>query len=157
MRLANAIAPGPRANGGTTVADDDTVMLEDRDEECRVLRQRCADLERQLAEERAGAETALRAALSVVFAAGEESARIQLGLPVQRQPSPRRRGHLRGLSAVVLFAMLAPGALHTAAHRGLRGHPGRRPSAVAVSWGRTGVLHLALGSPPPTRSKRPAT
>ena len=70
---------------------------EDSSEECRVLRRRCADLEQQLAEERASAETALRAALSVVFAAGEESARIQLGLPVRHQTS--RCGHLRGLGA----------------------------------------------------------
>lgn len=113
-------------------------QLEDREAECRMLQERCSDLERLLAAE--------QAALQAVFAAGEESARIQMGLPVQR---PNRRGHLRGLSAVVLFAMLAAAALHTAVHGGMRVHAGRRPSAAAAAvWGRTGVLCLAREETP---------
>ena len=87
---------GPMTSDGSATR----AQQDNSSEECRVLRQRCADLEQQLAKERAGAETALRAALSVVFAAGEESARIQLGLPIQRQQRPHR-GHLRGLDTAV--------------------------------------------------------
>lgn len=77
--------------------------------------ERCDDLERQLAEERAASDAAL-AALGVVFAAGEESARNQLGLPSRSQQPPRRRGHLRSLNTVVLTAPLGGGrrSLHLA-------------------------------------------
>ena len=114
------------------------------DDDVAMLLQRCAALEQQLAEEQAAAE----AALSVVYAAGEENARIQLGLPVQRQPPRRRRGHLRGLSAIVLFGMLATVAFHAVAYGGLRAHSGRRPYATAASLGADGALRLAREGAP---------
>jgi hypothetical protein len=113
------------------LTDDGAGMLRqlaDREAECRALRERCTDLEQQLAME--------RAALQVVFAAGEANARTHLGIPAYR-PRARRRGtHLRSLSAVILFVMLGTVVFH-AAHMGLRTtggvhtHPARRPLAAA--------------------------
>lgn len=95
-------------------------QLEDREAECRMLRERCEDLERLLAAE--------QTAMQVVFAAGEANARTRLGFPTRPH---RRRTHLRALSAVVLFMLLTAVAFHTAVHTGLRPHPARRTYAAA--------------------------